>query len=395
MKKDLPFWGERGSTDECYTTLDESNTETWCAWTSSDKGYGIGLYTPQVEIMLAGRCEYDGSKDPKAFPTNYVAPLITNTMRNFEPFEYSYIISTGDVSTMRETFKEHKDDFNWKKTIDYTHINFDTTNDLRTFTRLDNCMIELADKGIAKITTVGEESNLEGELVIKTSLNSERILTTDYSYLTYTYMVPKSNSKDSYTTRMYFYIGKTVEALKEYSIPIELKCDGEYHTEIINLNDYKDIWQTTGGTTNCTLNSMRFDYFEESSAKDKIYVSCIALSPDEETAKKYGDDAVKTDPATFDPDMMSYTSAAEADTVPQTDITDPDAPVTTTPAPVDNDAEEKSTNWGKILIIAGIGALAVAVIVAVIVVVSLKKIKKKEAEENTDGDKSEDTSSQE
>ena len=41
----------------------QGNTETWCAWVDSND-YGIGLFTPNVEILLVGRFGYNGSKDP-------------------------------------------------------------------------------------------------------------------------------------------------------------------------------------------------------------------------------------------------------------------------------------------------------------------------------------------
>lgn len=114
-KNDLPFWGDPKLQKNCYFQIDKANTETWCAWNSSETGYGIGLYTPQIELFLAGRFRYDGSKHPRSESTNYVAPLITTNMKNFTPFEYSYIVATGDVNSIRETFKAHKDEFNWRE----------------------------------------------------------------------------------------------------------------------------------------------------------------------------------------------------------------------------------------------------------------------------------------
>lgn len=105
-KKDLPFWG--GNPD-CYFTVQSGNTETWCAWTNADTDYGIGLYTPGVEILLAGRFSYNGSKDPANGATNYVAPLRTFRMPNFEPFAYSYLITSGTTSQIRATFASQKD----------------------------------------------------------------------------------------------------------------------------------------------------------------------------------------------------------------------------------------------------------------------------------------------
>ncbi len=96
-----PFWA---GNKNAYHEIVKGNTETWAAWTNT-AGYGIGLYVPGVEEMLAGRYEYNGSKDPANGGTSYVAPLRTITMVSYVPFEYDYIIATGTIAEMRETFK--------------------------------------------------------------------------------------------------------------------------------------------------------------------------------------------------------------------------------------------------------------------------------------------------
>ncbi len=95
-----PFWG--GNKD-AYHPVAAGNTETWAAWTA-DNGYGIGLYTPGAEILLAGRHEANGSKDPTNTGTSYVAPLRTMEIVSYQPFEYRYVIATGWVEEMREVF---------------------------------------------------------------------------------------------------------------------------------------------------------------------------------------------------------------------------------------------------------------------------------------------------
>ncbi len=97
---DEPFWAGR---KEAYHKIVAGNTETWAAWTNPE-GYGIGLYVPGVEQMLAGRHEYNGSKDPLNNGTSYVAPLRTMQMVSFVPFEYEYVIAAGSISEMREVF---------------------------------------------------------------------------------------------------------------------------------------------------------------------------------------------------------------------------------------------------------------------------------------------------
>ncbi|MBO5702855.1 MAG: hypothetical protein J6S71_10495 [Clostridia bacterium] len=102
VKKDLPFWA--GNSDAYFNM---KSKETWGAWVAPS-GYGIGVYTPIAEILLAGRHAYNGSKDAHNNATNYVAPLITYKLKAFEAFEYSYYITTGSVDAIRSTFEKVK-----------------------------------------------------------------------------------------------------------------------------------------------------------------------------------------------------------------------------------------------------------------------------------------------
>ena len=99
-ERDLEFWGEK----PFYYDLSENNDETWCAWADND-GYAIGLFTPIATRFLAGRFMYDGTSDPDANPTNYVAPLGVFHLNYDEPFTYTYYLTSGTVDEVRETFK--------------------------------------------------------------------------------------------------------------------------------------------------------------------------------------------------------------------------------------------------------------------------------------------------
>ncbi len=99
----LPNEPDWAGNSKCYHNVAKGNTETWAAWTNT-AGYGIGLYVPGTEILLAGRHNHNGSKDPYNAATNYVAPLRTMEFFSFVPFEYEYFISTGTVPEMRKTF---------------------------------------------------------------------------------------------------------------------------------------------------------------------------------------------------------------------------------------------------------------------------------------------------
>jgi hypothetical protein len=105
----LPNWGDPKNSSSCYLPLKKSNTETWCAWTNSSNGYGIGLYVPNVDMFLAGRSGYNGSKDPNNGATNYVAPLNEIELVAYTPIEYSYLMTTGSLTNIRNKFKANKD----------------------------------------------------------------------------------------------------------------------------------------------------------------------------------------------------------------------------------------------------------------------------------------------
>ena len=99
VERELEFWDGKPA-----FRLAEGNTETWCAWTD-DSGYGVGLFTPMAASLLAGRYEYDGSADPGADATNYVAPLGVFGLRFDEPFTYVFYLTAGTVEEIRAAFR--------------------------------------------------------------------------------------------------------------------------------------------------------------------------------------------------------------------------------------------------------------------------------------------------
>ena len=99
VEKDLDFWGGQPS-----FVLQNGSDETWCAWTDNSL-YGIGLYTPVATKLLAGRFMYDGSKDSDANSTNYVAPLADFKLNFDESYTYTYYLTAGSVTEIRNTFQ--------------------------------------------------------------------------------------------------------------------------------------------------------------------------------------------------------------------------------------------------------------------------------------------------
>jgi len=98
-------------------------TENWCAWTNmEDNGFGIGLYVPGISNMLAGIFDRGGKigEDPSTSgPTSYVAALKTLALKSFVPLEYSYLLSAGNISDIRQTFKVNKSTIDNTKLLEY------------------------------------------------------------------------------------------------------------------------------------------------------------------------------------------------------------------------------------------------------------------------------------
>lgn len=103
---ELIFWPDAG-----YPNFNA--TEYWCAWTNMEEnGYGIGMYVPGISKMLAGVADRGGKigKDPsRSGPTTYVAAVKALAIKSFVPLEYGYLISAGEIDTIRQTFINNKD----------------------------------------------------------------------------------------------------------------------------------------------------------------------------------------------------------------------------------------------------------------------------------------------
>ncbi len=100
-RDDLPFWPD--DWPYCTFHLADGNSETWSAFTDKS-GYGLGLFTPGVRTLLAGRYKHNDSTDPGAEACNYIAPIVDLAIRCFEPIEYRYFLTAGRLEDIRARF---------------------------------------------------------------------------------------------------------------------------------------------------------------------------------------------------------------------------------------------------------------------------------------------------
>ena len=289
-RDDLPFWSgpERG----CFG-LRQSNTETWCAWTNTESDFGIGLYVPNVDTHLAGRHLYDGTTIARNNPCNYVAPLKHIKLTTFEALEYSYLITTGSLQGIRDLFTQYRDfadnadlDRNSSsgritdRTATYNEYKYgepipqaDPISDKLDLTKEANGR-HISPNGSAEIYYDTEQGvitfcTLGGDPYF-TVPYSESLSADTYKTVKVEYMIPDTNSEDSYKFALFLCAGDYHYATGEAYFSATVTADGQYHTLEADLSDCA-FWAGD-------VHQIRFDFFDGASAVgDVIYIKSITL----------------------------------------------------------------------------------------------------------------------
>ena len=277
-KNNLPFWGDHAG--ECTFVLREKNTETWCAWINGGDDYGLGIYVPNIDQHKAGRYLFDGSKSDMAESTGYVAPVNILKLVSFDPIEYSYLLTAGNIATIRETFTARKDftdnadlRVNYQSSRlpsvdgDITKLDFTEGKNLALLTNPVDTTVEFDQTaGAVKLTagTIGDVS-----VTIPYGSNPTPLAAESYKTLKIEYMIPTDASMSSYQSDLFICTGNIKAPDGNARIRVDLVKDGEYHVLEVKLagNPY---W--TGD-----IHMIRFDYFDFSSAGDVMYIKNISL----------------------------------------------------------------------------------------------------------------------
>ena len=94
-----------------YLIRQGANTETWCALINAETQYGVGIYVPNTDKVLAMRYKsgQKGSNQGKGDPCSYMCPINYMQIVSYQPIEYTYLLTAGGLDEMRALFTEHKD----------------------------------------------------------------------------------------------------------------------------------------------------------------------------------------------------------------------------------------------------------------------------------------------
>ena len=257
------------------------NTETWAAFVNLDVDFGIGVYTPNYEVLNAGRYEYDGTKDSMADPTNYIAPRSNLRIVKYEALEYSYLIASGSVSEMREVFKANKDfTFNPKLTLmgmadagtdelyDFTNVDFTKEGSEKLFYNLHNTVVSYDEQAGCVKFEVTEAYDVYCGISLDNN-SAEEMEADEYQVVEIEYMVPKSNSQIANTMELFLAAGDVSSAAAENSVFVSYVTDGNFHTARINLTA-KEVWHGT-------IHMLRLDYFTDCKEGDVFYIRSMGF----------------------------------------------------------------------------------------------------------------------
>ena len=277
-KNNLPFWGDHAG--ECTFSLREKNTETWCAWINGSDDYGLGVYAPNIDQLKAGRYLFDGSKSDMAESTGYVAPVNILKMVSFKPIEYSYLLTAGSTAEIRGIFTQYKDftdnanlHENYQSTRlpsvdgDITKLDFTAGKNLSLLTNLADTTVLFDETAGAVKLTAGSFGDVN--VTVPYGSNPAPLAAADYTTLKIEYMIPTENAMSSYQSDIFLCAGDIKAPDGNARIRVGLIADGEYHTLEVKLagNAY---WKGN-------IHMIRFDYFDNSSAGDVMYVRSINL----------------------------------------------------------------------------------------------------------------------
>ncbi|MBQ7445209.1 MAG: hypothetical protein IJS71_04625 [Clostridia bacterium] len=284
VKSDITDWTTPENTGQNRFEILRGNTETWAAFVNLEDDFGIGLYTPNYEVLNAGRYKFNGTKDSKDDPANYIAPRSELKIESYRDLEYSYLIASGSVEEMRGVFKANKDfTFNPKLTLwanndtgtdevyDFTGIDFTKQGTEKLFYNLHNTLISYdEDEGCVRFDVTEGYDVYCGLSIDNNALDIMKA--EDYPVLEIEYMIPKTDSKGANMMELFLSAGNVTTAAAENSVFVSWIPDGKFHKVRINLTS-KEVWSGE-------IHNIRIDYFTECVAGDVFYIKSLGFRQD-------------------------------------------------------------------------------------------------------------------
>ena len=281
----LGFWGDPLKYKETSFEFEQSNTETWGAFVNQSSQFGIGIYTPNADLITAGRL--DGSEESMSSSalsgyTSYLGPMKLLRIVCYEPIEYSYLVCADTIDNIRKTFAENKDfatNYSLNKyaaplkipdEIDLSYIDFSDERNVSLIRNVNNTVVSYdASVGAAKLSVTGSNPyfHLNYMLYDNTVYNAD-----SYSSIEIEYMIPTKAQQTKHEALLYYCVGSVRNPDGRYSYsPITLTADGNFHTVSISTSLLGANWKGS-------LNQLRLDFLRNGLNGDVFYIKSVSLT---------------------------------------------------------------------------------------------------------------------
>ena len=255
------------------------NTETWCALINADTQYGVGIYVPNVDRVLTMRylSGQKGSNQCKGNPCSYMCPINVIEMKSFEPIEYSYLLTAGDLDEIRETFTQNRDfDANeglniknptrapYEEETDDAVVDFSIRDSLSSifYPRSTEYVFDETEKAV-----VFKAVDADPNVTLVFDYAGKQLFAEDYGVIEIEYMIPTTNAQGSYETQLFLCSGDVEAPTAEAVVTDTLIADSQYHTLQISVREL-DFWSGL-------IHMVRFDYFSSPTPDDVIFVKAF------------------------------------------------------------------------------------------------------------------------
>ena len=265
-----------------YLQLKETNTETWSALINGETGYGVGIYVPNTDLILTMRylSGEKGSNQGKGNPCSYISPLARIAFKSFEPIEYSYLLTAGDINEIRDVFTKNRD-FDTNEGLNIKKPSRAPYSDEATPVVVDLSVKDgMSSINYPRSTEYGfdEEQkaimfkavDADPNVTFVFDYGGQQHFAEDHGIIEIEYMIPTTNAQTSYETQLFLCAGDIKAPAAEAAVTGTLIADGQYHTLQINVKDL-DFWQGL-------IHMVRFDYFSSPTAGDTVYVKAFRLT---------------------------------------------------------------------------------------------------------------------
>ena len=217
-------------------------------------------------MVLSGQIYADGEYHTLTFDVGAYA-FWTGKIHQLR-FDFFNSADSGDVMYVKSVKLIEGTGMTAGIVIDGTRVDFSNKGNLGILGSPKNTEVKYDEEQKAAILSVYDANDVS--VMIPFNLFPGEVKAEDYSTLRIEYMIPTTNTKDTYECDLFLCAGGVMSPDGNARIRVKLIADGEYHVLEVKLSE-NSYWKGT-------VHQIRFDYFDKCAVNDKIYVKSMELA---------------------------------------------------------------------------------------------------------------------